>query len=450
MLDDFLRGQMLATSTEPLTQIIYMNSWLNVPSNSDFSIHNLPFGIYSTATQKPQVGVAIGDQIINVAAVSMHKLLGDLSIDPRVLDRSSLNDLIALGKPITQQLRVRLQELLSEEHSSLRAVADSVLVPQAEARMHRPVTVGDYTDFYSSEEHAIRVGTLFRGAENALPPQWKHLPIAYHGRASSIVVSDTPVHRPSGQVMPPNATQPTFAPSQQLDFELEMAFIVGKESSLGQRISTAEAEDYIFGLVLFNDWSARDIQRWEYQPLGPFLGKNFASSVSPWVVTLDALEPFRVAGPIQEPTPLPYLRSEGQRNIDIHLEVSIQGKKAEPTTVCRSNARFLYWNMAQQLAHHTVNGCNVRVGDMMASGTISGPEPTSTGSLLEQTHNGDQPVALSDGSFRTFVEDDDTVVIRGYAELPSVGPPSVGPPSVGPSGKRVGFGEVRTTILPAL
>ena len=427
-----------------------MNSWLTIPADSDSSIYNLPFGIYSTATQKPQVGVAIGDQIINLAAVNTHRLLGDLSFDPLVLDQPSLNAFIALGKPLTRQVRTKLQELLTDPDSSLRTMADSVFVPQAEARMHLPVAVGDYTDFYASEEHATRVGTMFRGAENALPPNWKHLPIAYHGRASSIVVSGTPVRRPSGQVMLPEATQPTFAASQRLDFELELAFIVGKETSLGQRISTEEAEDHIFGLVLFNDWSARDIQRWEYQPLGPFLGKNFASSVSPWVVTLDALSDVRVAGPTQNPTPLPYLHQEGKRNFDIHLEVSLQDTHQVSTVVCRSNPRDLYWSMAQQLAHHTVNGCNVRVGDMMASGTISGKEPSSAGSLLELTHNGEQPLPLSNGSHRTFVEDGDTVIMQGHAE-PSDGDPSDGDPSsAGTSTKRVGFGEVRTTILPTL
>ena len=410
-----------------------MHSWLTIPAHSDFSIHNLPFGIYSTSRQKPQVGVAIGDQIINLAAVSMHKLIHDLAIDPLVFNQASLNPLIALGKPVTQSLRQQLQTLLTDPDSPLRAVADSVLLPQAEARMHLPVTVGDYTDFYSSEAHATRVGTMFRGAENALPPNWKHLPIAYHGRASSIVVSGTPVQRPQGQMMPPEATQPQFGPTQKLDFELEMAFVVGKDTTLGQPISVANAEDHIFGLLLFNDWSARDIQRWEYQPLGPFLGKNFASCVSPWVVPLEALRDFRIAGPPQSPEPLPYLQSSGNRNYDIQLEVALQAEGQTSTTVCRSNTRYLYWNMAQQLAHHTVNGCNVRVGDLMASGTISGEAPESGGSLLELTQNGEQPLTLADGSPRTFVEDNDTVVMRGYAER---------------GGKRVGFGEVRTQILP--
>ncbi len=410
-----------------------MHSWLSTPPQSDFSIHNLPFGIYSTSRQKPQVGIAIGDQIINLAAVSMHKLIHDLAIDPLVFNQASLNPLIALGKPVTQSLRQQLQTLLTDPDSPLRAVADSVLLPQADARMHMPVTVGDYTDFYSSEAHATRVGTMFRGAANALPPNWKHLPIAYHGRASSIVVSGTPMHRPQGQMMPPGATQPIFGPTQKLDFELEMAFVIGKETSLGQPISVADAEDHIFGLLLFNDWSARDIQQWEYQPLGPFLGKNFASCVSPWVVPLEALRNFRVAGPSQSPKPLPYLQTNGDHNYDIQLEVALQPEGQPPTTVARSNSRYLYWNVAQQLAHHTVNGCNVRVGDLMASGTISGEAPQSGGSLLELTHNGKQPLTLADGSMRTFVEDHDTVILRGYAEQ---------------AGQRVGFGEVRTQILP--
>ena len=411
-----------------------MNTWLTVSPDSDFSIDNLPFGIYSTARQKPQVGIAIGDQIINLAALHMHKLLGDTELDPQVLSQPSLNALIARGKAVTQSLRTQVQTLLQPEDSPLRAVADSVLIPQSEARMHLPVVVGDYTDFYSSEDHARRVGSLFRGAENALPPAWKYLPMAYHGRASSIIVSETPVHRPTGQVLAAGATPPEVLPSRKLDFELELAFVVGKDSTLGHSISTAAAEDYIFGCVLLNDWSARDIQQWEYQPLGPFLGKNFASSVSPWVVPLEALAPFRVAGPAQEPHPLPYLRTQGPRHFDIQLEVDLKAGDIA-TTVCRTNARYLYWNVAQQLAHHTINGCNVRVGDLMASGTISGPEPSNAGSMLELTANGEQPLRLSDRRTRRFVEDGDTVVLRGHA---------------GAMGHRVGFGEVRTEILPGL
>ena len=411
-----------------------MNTWLNISPDSDFSINNLPFGIYSTARQRPQVGVAIGDQIINLAAVHMHKLLGNLEIDPRVFNQSSLNGLMALGKPTTQQLRLRLQDLLRNDNSSLRAVADSVLVPQSEAQLHLPVEVGDYTDFYTSEEHARRVGTLFRGAENALPPAWKHLPMAYHGRASSLVVSGTPVRRPRGQIMDEAEGSPVLAPTRKLDFELEMAFVVGKDSTLGTSISLADAEEHIFGCVLLNDWSARDIQQWEYQPLGPFLGKNFASSVSPWVVPLEALAEARVAGPVQEPRPLPYLQTEGKQNFNIQLEAAITVGETT-ATVCRSNTRHLYWNMTQLLAHHTLNGCNLRVGDLLATGTISGPELSSAGSMLELTANGEQPLSLSDGSTRSFVEDGDTVILRGHT---------------GTKERRVGFGEVRTEILPAL
>ena len=408
------------------------STWLNIPSDSDFSLHNLPFGIYSTKKQRPQVGVAIGTDIIDMAALNTHQLLAELHIDPRVFDQSSLNAFMTLGASVRRAVRVKLQVLLREEDSPLRGMAERILIPQQEAKMHLPVEIGDYTDFYSSLEHATNVGTMFRGAENALPPQWKYMPIAYHGRASSIVVSGTDIHRPQGQTMPKGAERPEFGPSQALDFEVEMAFVVGKDSQLGQRITPAEAGEYIFGMVLFNDWSARDIQRWEYVPLGPFLGKNFASSVSPWVVTWEALEHLRTAGPKQQPEPLSYLRTEGEQNFDIHLEAALQAEGKPSTTVCRSNSKYLYWNVAQQLAHHTVNGCNVRVGDLMASGTISGPSPDSQGSLLELTQNGEQPLTLSDGEQRTFLADGDTVTMCGYGEK---------------EGIRIGFGEVRTTIL---
>jgi len=292
-----------------------------------------------------------------------------------------------------------------------------------------PVCVGDYTDFYSSIEHATNVGKMFRDPENALLPNWKHIPVGHHGRASSIVVSGEPIVRPKGQTIPKDAKQPVFGPTQRLDFELEMGFVVGKNTDLGESIATNKAEDYIFGLVLFNDWSARDIQKWEYVPLGPFLAKNFASSISPWIVTLDALEPFRVAGPKQEPEVLPYLQYEGNKNYDIHLEVGINDN-----TVCQSNFKYMYWNMAQQLAHHTVNGCNVHIGDMMASGTISGKDENSYGSMLELAWMGTKPVQLNDGSERKFIHDGDTLRMRGYAQKDDI---------------RVGFGEVSTKVLPA-
>jgi len=300
--------------------------------------------------------------------------------------------------------------------------------------MHLPIHIGDYTDFYSSIEHATNVGKMFRDPENALLPNWKHIPVGYHGRASSIVVSGTPIKRPKGQVMPKDATEPVFKPSGRLDFELEMGFVTGKNTQLGSSVSTKEAEDYIFGLVLFNDWSARDIQKWEYVPLGPFLGKSFGSSISPWIVTLEALEPFKIAGPKQDPKVLPYLKYTGKSNYDIQLEVGLQPEKSEESTVSTSNLKYMYWNMRQQLAHHTINGCNINVGDVMASGTISGKDESSYGSMLEISWGGTKPITLKDGSKRTFIEDNDTVIMRGFAQK---------------DGIKVGFGEVSGKILPS-
>ena len=339
-----------------------------------------------------------------------------------------------MGKKTTNQVRLKVQKLLTEENSPLKNHPE-VLVKQSEVKMHLPVKIGDYTDFYSSIEHATNVGKMFRDPENALLPNWKHIPVGYHGRASSIVVSGTPIHRPKGQLMPKDATTPVFKPSGRLDFELEMGFITGNTTKLGESVSTNEAEDYIFGLVLFNDWSARDIQKWEYVPLGPFLGKSFASSMSPWIVTMEALAPFKVAGPKQDPKVLPYLEYEGNKNYDIHLEVGITPKNGAENVVSTSNFKYMYWNMAQQLAHHTVNGCNINIGDVMASGTISGKDETSYGSMLEISWSGSKPVTLNDGSTRTFIEDNDTVTMRGFAEK---------------EGIRVGFGEVSGEILPAL
>lgn len=408
-----------------------MESWIPVPRDSDFTIHNLPFGIFSTASRGARAGIAIGEQIVDLAALVE---LGLLDIPVDTLRRESLNGFIRLGKESTSAVRREVQQLLSQPDSKLQD-HPGVLVRQSAATMHLPVEVGDYTDFYSSLEHATNVGKMFRDPANALLPNWKHLPVGYHGRASSIVISGTPIHRPLGQVLPTGATEPVFQATRRLDFELEMAFIIGRDSDLGQRISIADAEDYIFGKVLFNDWSARDIQKWEYVPLGPFLGKSFASSISPWVVPLEALEPFRVAGPQQEPAVLPYLQFAGEKNYDIDLEVAIQPPDSAEQIVCRSNFKYLYWNMAQQLAHQTVNGCNLRVGDMMASGTISGRNETAYGSMLELSWSGSRPLPMPDGSTRTFIEDKDTVIMRGRAEK---------------DGIRVGFGEVRGQILPPL
>jgi fumarylacetoacetase len=410
-----------------------LNTWVSVPDNSDFTIYNLPFGVFSTSERSRRIGVAIGNQIIDLSEVLALGIFDGLSVTKSVLINPYLNDFIALGKKTTNGIRERLQSHLSNEKSPLKSKT-SVFVDQSEATMHLPVKVGDYTDFYSSIEHATNVGKMFRDPENALLPNWKHLPVGYHGRASSIIVSGQDIHRPKGQTKPADGP-PEFGPSKRMDFELEMAFIVGKKNNLGDSISTSEAEDYIFGMVLFNDWSARDIQKWEYVPLGPFLGKSFASSISPWVVIMEALKPFRVVGPDQDPEVLPYLKYKGIKNYDITLEVQIQPEgEEEASTVSKSNFKYMYWNMAQQLAHHTVNGCNLNVGDMMASGTISGKEENSYGSMLELSWAGSKPVALNNGKERKFLEDGDTVIMKGHAEK---------------DGVRVGFGEVRSKLLPA-
>jgi fumarylacetoacetase len=410
-----------------------LKSWVNIPENSDFSIYNLPFGIFSTSTSRPRVGIAIGQQIVDLAAATELALFKDIPVPVETVNNNFLNDFIALGKAKTNAVRLRVQQWLCEEDSPLKQ-HPRLLVEQSNTQMHLPVAVGDYTDFYSSIEHATNVGKMFRDPENALLPNWKHLPVGYHGRASSIIVSGQDIHRPKGQVMPKDANAPVYQTSARLDFELEMAFIIGKESAIGSSISTAEAEDHIFGMVLFNDWSARDIQKWEYVPLGPFLGKSFASSISPWVVTMEALDPFRVAGPKQNPEVLPYLQYEGAKNYNINLSVGLQPEASEETIICQSNYQYMYWNMAQQLAHHTVNGCNVRVGDMMASGTISGKDENAYGSMLELSWAGSKPLTLKDGSQRKFIQDHDRVTMRGYAEK---------------DGKRVGFGKVTSKVLPA-
>lgn len=412
-------------------------SWVNVPKDSDFSIQNLPFGIYSDKDTAHRACSAIGDQVVDLFKLCELGYLEGLGFELSDFQGPFLNPLMKHGKQALRRLRNVLSDLLHEDNGDLKdreSHINQVLKAQSEVSMKLPVEVGDYTDFYSSIEHATNVGTMFRDPNNALLPNWRHLPVGYHGRSSSIVVSGIPVRRPMGQTRPNEEEPPVFGPCKLLDFELELAFVTFDGKPMGSRISTKEADDYIFGMLLFNDWSARDIQKWEYVPLGPFLAKNFASSVSPWIVTLDALEPFRVAGPAQEPAVLPYLRYEGKKNIDIALEVGIAPKNGEETTVCHSNYKYMYWNMTQQLAHHTAGGCNVRCGDMMASGTISGKTPDSFGSMLELSWRGTQPLTLADGSQRKFINDHDTVVMRGHCEK---------------DGVRVGFGEVRSEVLPA-
>lgn len=412
-----------------------LRSWIDVPAGSDFPIQNLPLGVFRTASNpNPRVCTAVGDTVVDLSVLNYLSLLDELEIPAEVLRNRYLNDLMALGKTKTRALRNRLSELLREGNEEAKALAWHFLHPMDKVELLMPVHVRDYTDFYSSIEHATNVGKMFRDPENALLPNWRHLPVGYHGRASSIVVSDVPVRRPMGQLMPDGADKPVYGPSRLLDFELEMAFVIGKPTELGQRVSTAEAEEHIFGLMLFNDWSARDVQKWEYVPLGPFLAKSFASTVAPWLVTLDALEPFRVPGPTQEPEVLPYLQYQGPKNYDLNLQVLIQPDGGQADVVCRSNFRYMYWNMCQQLAHHTVNGCNLSVGDLCASGTISGATPDSYGSMLELTWRGSKPLKLSDGSERKFINDGDTVILRGYGER---------------DGVRIGFGEARAKVLPA-
>ncbi len=433
MLGEFITFAPMIKANDPS-----LKSWIEVQPNSDFPIQNLPFGIFKTQSSTSRVGVAIGDQVIDLLMLNKLGFLSDFKIEDSVFDNQYLNDFIALGKPFCSTFRQRISNLLNENNAELRdnkIARSKVLHSITNVQMQMPVKVGDYTDFYSSIDHATNVGTMFRDPANALLPNWKHLPVGYHGRASSIVVSGTPFHRPKGQTKPADAELPVFGPSKSLDFELEVAFIIGKSTELGQSVSTADADNYIFGVTLFNDWSARDIQTWEYVPLGPFLAKNFASTISPWVVTLEALEPFRTAGYQQEPKVLPYLEYKGEKNIDINLEVLLQPEKGEENLICRSNYKFMYWTMEQQLAHHTVNGCNINIGDLMASGTISGPTPDSYGSMLELSWKGTKPLKLKDGTERKFINDNDTVILRGYCEK---------------DGVRIGFGEAAGKLLPAL
>ena len=411
-------------------------SWISIAANSDFSIQNIPFGI-SLVNNEYKVVSAIGEMVIDIISLNKLGYLKSIDITQQVLENKFLNDLISLGKSKTNALRERIADLMNVNNTELQnndSHKNSVLIDSTKVQMCLPVRIENYTDFYSSIEHATNVGTMFRDPANALLPNWKHIPIGYHGRASSIIISGTNFHRPKGQTKGPNDEIPKFGATQQLDFELEMGFIVGKETNLGDSVTTDKADEYIFGMVVFNDWSARDIQSWEYVPLGPFLAKNFASSVSPWVVTLEALEPFRTEGYVQEPKVLPYLEYKGNKNIDINLQVFIQGEKQDETLVSTSNYKYMYWNMNQQLAHHTVNGCNIKVADLYASGTISGKSEDSYGSMLELTWRGTKPLKLKDGTERKFINDNDTVIMRGYCEK---------------NGVRVGFGEVKGKVLAA-
>lgn len=415
-----------------------LSSWVDVDPNSDFSIYNFPFGIFSSGDSEPRAGSAIGEYVIDLDYLQTNHFFDTLELPQGVFHETTLNSFIALGRKKTGSVRSKLIELFdaaSATYANDRDKLSQSLIPMKQVELHLPVHIPNYTDFYSSIEHATNVGTMFRDPDNALLPNWKHLPVGYHGRASSIIVSGEPIHRPKGQTKAPDAKAPTFGPTKRLDFELEMAFITCTDTQLGTSLTTDSAEENIFGFVLFNDWSARDVQVWEYVPLGPFLAKNFASSISPWIVTMDALEHFRTTGPKQTPEVLPYLQYAGDKNFDISLEVGLETAAGSETIISRSNFKYMYWNAAQQLAHHTVNGCNLQVGDMYASGTISGPTPDSYGSMLELAWKGTKPITLQDGEERKFIHDGDTVKMHGFCEK---------------DGIRIGFGEVSTKVLPTI
>ncbi|XP_074597570.1 fumarylacetoacetate hydrolase [Brevipalpus obovatus] len=410
--------------------------------NQHFTLDNLPYGVFSTSQDPcPRIGVAYGDHILDLKSIHQYVDGPRMRIDGKhVLAEPNLQKFMSLSPREWHETRGVIQKLLNGEISLLvddPHLQQQALVPQSDANMHVPAVIGDYTDFYSSIYHATNVGRMFRGEDNALLPNWKSLPVGYHGRASSIVISGTNFNRPKGQSKADDQTSPTFGPCRLLDFELEMAFFVGgPETSMGQSIPISEADSHIFGMVIMNDWSARDIQKWEYVPLGPFLSKSFCTTISPWIVTMEALEPFRIPKMLQDPEPLPYLRDSNDFNLDINLEVAIKPSSSQVgSKICQSNFKHMYWTMKQQLAHHTVNGCNVKPGDLMASGTISGPTPDSLGSLLELTWRGSRPLTLADGSQRKFLQDGDSVVMSGFCEK---------------NGKRIGFGECIGTVLPAL
>jgi len=404
-------------------------SWLDVEKDSDFPIQNIPFGVFLTKDDITTIGTRIGNYAIDLAALQQLGYFEGIPLTDDIFMQDSLNDFIADGRTTWRLVRNRIADIFDKENSKLKknkAEREVVIFNIDDIEMLLPVVIGDYTDFYSSKDHATNVGTMFRDPENALLPNWVHIPVGYHGRSSSIVVSGTKIRRPVGQTMPQGATQPVFGPCKLLDFEVEMGFITTDANKLGKAVPIEEARNHIFGMVLLNDWSARDIQKWEYVPLGPFLAKNFASTISAWIVTLDALEPFKVAGPEQDPQPLPYLEEDGLTSYDIAIQTSIKPKKEDETIISNTNFKNLYWSISQQLAHQTVNGCNVRSGDLYGSGTISGKEKTSYGSMLELTWKGTEPIKMSDGSERKFIHDGDTVIMRGYCKNKQI---------------RIGFGE---------
>ncbi len=414
-----------------------LRSFIPVDPTSDFPIQNLPYGVFSTKDGlAPRVGVAIGDYVLDLWQLAQGCRIE--LVEPGVFAAPSLNPFMALGPNVWSSTRARISELLRHDHPELRdneKLRQRALVPMADVKLHMPFTVAGYTDFYSSKEHATNVGVMFRGKDNALQPNWLHMPIAYNGRASTVVVSGTKVRRPHGQLKPPGADVPSFGACKRLDFELEMGVVVGQPSAMGQMLGEKQAEEMIFGFVLLNDWSARDIQQWEYVPLGPFQGKAFATSISPWIVTREALQPFCVPGPVQDPVPLPYLQQTQPHNYDLQLDVSLRAADMnEAASICRTNFKYMYWSSVQQLVHHASSGCAMNVGDLLGSGTISGPKKDQRGSLLEISWNGTEPLELANGVNRTFLEDGDSLVMRGWCQG---------------DGFRVGFGEVEGTIVAA-
>ncbi len=411
-------------------------SWLETPAESDFPIQNIPFGVFITKDDVVTIGTRIGDFAIDLGALQQLNYFEGIELTDDMFMQDTLNDFISDGKKTWRLVRNRIADLFDEKNPELqnnKKHREIIVFKMSEVEMQLPVLIGDYTDFYSSKEHATNVGSMFRDPANALLPNWLHIPVGYHGRSSTIIPSGIPVHRPMGQTLPNGETTPVFGPSRSVDFELETAFITTDANVMGENIPIHEAEDYIFGMVLLNDWSARDIQKWEYVPLGPFLAKNFASSISPWIVTMDALEPFRTKGPKQDPAPLNYLQLKGKNAFDINLEVYLKPENTASSLISKSNFKYMYWSMSQQLAHHTSNGCRVNSGDMMGSGTISGPTPNSYGSMLELTWNGKNPIQLTDGTERKFINDNDTVIMKGFCKKNNV---------------RIGFGEVSTKLLP--
>ena len=414
-----------------------LRSFIDVGANSDFPIQNLPYGVFSAKDGlAPRVGVAIGDYVLDLWELEQDGRLevGELG----VFAGPTLNAFMALGPKVWWRTRARISELLRHDHPELRdnpELRGRALVPMRDVKLHMPIAVAGYTDFYSSREHATNVGVMFRGKDNALQPNWLHMPIGYNGRASTVVVSGTGVRRPRGQLKPPSAEVPSFGACKRLDFELEMGVVVGQPSAMGEMLTEKQAEEMIFGFVLLNDWSARDIQQWEYVPLGPFQAKAFGTSISPWIVTREALEPFRVHGPEQNPLPLPYLKQALANNYDLQLDVGLRAPAMnEAMRICRTNFKYMYWSSVQQLVHHASSGCAMNIGDLLGSGTISGPDKDARGSLLEISWNGSEPLELPGGLKRTFLEDGDSLVMRGWCQG---------------DGYRVGFGEVEGTILPA-